>query len=214
MKRKRVKLLKKIGGMVLSVALLVSMGVLVFITEDNSKITALAGDESSESKPDESKPDESKPGESKPDESKPDESKPEESKPSSSSGASSSSGSSGSASVATTKDPVQKTVEQKVSENISKDIAKAVSQAKAAGSEKAIVKIDGKQSGIHTLSRDTIKELSNANVDAEFAFDYNGYHYVITIPAGATPISDDIPWCGPMYLMSLYGNTAVVTPIE
>ena len=76
------------------------------------------------------------------------------------------------------------------------------------------VKIDGVQYGVNSLSRDMIKQLSNSGLNAEFSFNYDGSHYVITIPAGETPISDDVLWYGPKYLISLYGNTASVAPIE
>lgn len=182
---KRREVLKKIGGVVLSGVLMLSMAALMFVTDGGGKIMTVLANSSSSS-----------------------------SSNSSSNSSSSARPNSGSSSGTTTKDPVETTVEQKIAASIDKDIAKAVAQAASTGQEKGSVKIDGAKLGIHTLSRDTIKQLTNSKVDAVFSFKYKGYNYVITIPAGATPISDDIPWIGPMYLMSLYGSTATVTPVE
>ena len=174
-KMKKADILKKIGGIALSAAVMVTLGALVFVTDD-SKLTAIA--------------DGSNTGNS---------------------------GSSGGSSEATTNESNEskesKTVEQKMTEKIDVAVDKAVQEAAAAGKETGSVRIDGRELGISTLSRDTIKLLSDSKVDAVFSFDYKGYHYVLTIPAGATPLDDDIPWYGPMYLMSLYGQTATVTPI-
>lgn len=107
-----------------------------------------------------------------------------------------------------------RTSEQKVSDRIDREISKAISQSISEGGAHGCAKIDGRAHGIHTLSCDTMKKLNDANIDAEFSFDYEGNHYVITIPAGQAPVSEDVPWCGPMYLMSLFADSAVVTPIE
>lgn len=155
--------------MVLSAALMVSMGVLVFVTGDNEIVASAAGTTggtwitptqwvSTES--------------------------------------------AGSA-----QDTV-KTVVEKISERMDRDIC----MAQADGMEVAV--IDGSQYGINSLSRDIIKRLSDVDMDARFSFDYDGNHYVITIPAGETPVSDDVLWYGPKYLISLYGDTASVTPLE
>lgn len=160
-KMKRTKIFKQIGGVVLAAAIMLGMGGVLLIAEDNSKLTVIAAGET-----------DNNPG-----------------------------------------DTTTTTIIQKITESIDLDIDRAAAQAASAGQGKGTVRIDGIGLGIHTLPRDTIKKLNRANVDAVFSFYYNGYKYVITIPAGATPVSDDIPWIGPMYLMSLYGNTAVVTPM-
>ncbi len=99
--------------------------------------------------------------------------------------------------------------------SIRTDISIAVSKAaKQPGAASPVINIDGRRLQINTLSREIIRALNKAGVGAVFSFDYMGQHYVITIPAGKTLIKDDVPWLGPKYLMSLYGDTAVVTPIK
>lgn len=155
---KRVGILKKIGGIVLSAAVTVSVGALVFVMADNNKITAFAEE-------------------------------------------------------AEAKETVEKKAEQKINAKLDVAIDKAAQEAAAAGKETGSIRIDGREMGINTLSRDLIVLLSDSKVDAEFLFNYEGYCYTLYIPAGATPIDEDIPWYGPMYLLSLYWQTATVTPI-
>lgn len=177
---KRTKMLKKIGTVVLSAALMVSMGALVFMTGDSGIVASAAG--------------------------------------STTSGTYGTSGgtwitptqwvSTGTTGSSENKKDTQKSAEQRISGRMDQEIFNALSEGSST------VKIDGSQYGINSLSRDMIKQLSDSGLDAEFTFDYDGSHYVITIPAGETPISDDVPWFGPKYLIGLYGDTAAVTPIE
>jgi len=109
---------------------------------------------------------------------------------------------------ANTKNDTHKTAEERVNGKIEGEIFKSVSEGSST------VKIDGTLYGINSLSRDMIKELSDYELDAEFTFNYDGSHYVVTIPAGTAPVSEEVSWYGPKYLMSLYGDTASVTPIE
>ena len=103
---------------------------------------------------------------------------------------------------------------QRVREEIELAISMASMRAYISGNEKGKVKLDGRLLGVDTLSYNEMLLLYLCNVDAEFSFDYNGYHYVITIPSEKVVINNDILWYGPMYLMSLYWETAIVTPLE
>ncbi len=168
---KRTKMLKKIGTVFFSAALLFSMGVMVFLTGDSGMVASAAGSYGT-------------------------------------SGSHGSSGSYGSCGTSEAKKDTQKSVEQRISGRMDQEIFNALSEGSST------VKIDGTQYGVNSLSRDMIKQLSDSGLNAEFSFDYDGSHYVITIPAGETPISDDVLWYGPKYLISLYGNTAAAAPIE
>ena len=101
-----------------------------------------------------------------------------------------------------------------VEKAISLKIDQAVEAAVAAGDEAGVVEIDGVELGISTFSSDVMQKLNDANVDAVITYDYDGNHYVITIPAGMAPVEEDVPWCGPLYLYAKFFDTAVVTPIE
>lgn len=106
-------------------------------------------------------------------------------------------------------DDHQDTVMDKVNRRIDRAIAEAVAKR----NEEGMIRIDGRALGISTLSRDVMRAINNAGLDAEFSYDYGGHHYVIIIPAGQAPVLDDVPYCGPMYLWSLFGRNGVVTPI-
>ena len=101
-----------------------------------------------------------------------------------------------------------------VEKAISLKIDQAVEAAVAAGDEAGVVEINGVELGISTFSSDVMQKLNDANVDAVITYDYDGNHYVITIPAGMAPVEEDVPWCGPLYLYAKFFDTAVVTPIE
>lgn len=113
--------------------------------------------------------------------------------------------------------PVQQltaNVENAVTQRIEKVVAAAV-EAGVSPEEavaQTVVHLDGRSLGTNMFSVETMNVFKKANVDIEFSYDYNGYHYVILIPAGEIPIDEDIPWYGPLYLEKLFG--AVKTPIE
>ena len=100
-----------------------------------------------------------------------------------------------------------KTAADKVQDKAVQEIDRALQT----GSTTAV--FDGKIYGINTLSRDLMGEVNRRGVDMVFKYTYNGYNYEITIPAGQAPVDPNVKWCGPMYLYSLFADTAVVTPV-
>lgn len=96
-------------------------------------------------------------------------------------------------------------------EKIQDKAVREIDRALQAGSSTAV--FDGRYYGINTLSRDLMREINRRGVNMVFKYTYNEYHYEITIPAGQAPVNENVPWCGPMYLYSLFADTAVVTPV-
>lgn len=99
-----------------------------------------------------------------------------------------------------------------VDEKVQNEAVKEIDRVLQTGS--ATATFDGRIYGINTLSRDLMGEINRRGVSMVFKYIYNGYYYEITIPAGQAPTDPDVPWCGPMYLYSLFADTAVVTPVE
>lgn len=97
------------------------------------------------------------------------------------------------------------------SERVQDQALRQIDEALQTGSTTAV--FDGKVYGINTLSRDLMGEVNRRGVDMVFKYTYNGYNYEITIPAGQAPVDPNVKWCGPMYLYSLFADTAVVTPV-
>lgn len=93
-----------------------------------------------------------------------------------------------------------KTVFESYIDNISNSIAVADSGTK--------LKIQG-DADFNTLPRDIILALEKkSDVSLEFSYVYEGKDYQIVIPAGKAVVRDDVPWYGPLYLYSLYGQSA------
>lgn len=61
--------------------------------------------------------------------------------------------------------------------------------------------------GINTLSNGMMKTLAErGDVSLVLEYTYEGVDYIIKIPAGKA-VENDIPWYGPLYLASVYGNS-------
>ena len=61
--------------------------------------------------------------------------------------------------------------------------------------------------GINTLSNDLMKTLlERGDVTLVLECSYAGVDYTIVIPAGKA-VDNDIPWYGPLYLLSIYGDS-------
>ena len=68
----------------------------------------------------------------------------------------------------------------------------------------AVVELEG----VTTLSNSVMHQLvERGDVSMVLRYTYEGVDYVVTIPAGAA-IDSDIPWYGPLYLASRFGNGA------
>ncbi|MBD5551446.1 MAG: hypothetical protein HDQ96_09755 [Lachnospiraceae bacterium] len=193
------KKIKKLGALALAVALLVSMGMMSFAAAgDNDGIATLSGQVETPSTPGDGT---------------------ETTTPSQTPGSTvtqtpSTSVGGGSCTPCSPCSTNSFAALEAVEKAISLKIDQAVEAAVAAGDEAGVVEIDGVELGISTFSSDVMQKLNDANVDAVITYDYDGNHYVITIPAGMAPVEEDVPWCGPLYLYAKFFDTAVVTPIE
>ncbi len=64
-----------------------------------------------------------------------------------------------------------------------------------------------RKQGIHTLSNSMMKALlERSDVSLVLECTYKGVDYKIVIPAGKA-VDNNIPWYGPLYLVSIYGNS-------
>ena len=71
-----------------------------------------------------------------------------------------------------------------------------------------------KEQGIHTLSNSMMKALlERGDVSLVLECTYKGVAYKIVIPAGKA-VDNDIPWYGPLYLVSVYGNSISSNTVE
>ncbi len=112
---------------------------------------------------------------------------------------------------------------EKLSNAIENEVAKAVDVAinnavAAGGTAEAakaatVVHLDGRTLGTNMFSINTMRSFQNADVNIEFSYDYNGYHYVVMMPAGQIPLADDVPWYGPLYLAHIFRDYLTITPI-
>ena len=90
------------------------------------------------------------------------------------------------------------------SENPDKFIGEVVDMIAAAPANGRVV-IE-RSEGINALANDMMKALlERGDVELVLECSYEGEDYTIVIPAGKA-VNNDIPWYGPLYLVSVYGN--------
>ncbi len=106
-------------------------------------------------------------------------------------------------------------VENEVAKAVDVAINNAVAAGGTAEAAKAatVVHLDGRTLGTNMFSINTMRSFQNADVNIEFSYDYNGYHYVVMMPAGQIPLADDVPWYGPLYLAHIFRDYLTITPI-